>query len=250
MCLSKELKSRDNEHSIDDTIIEFVRKTGEPMITNLIAEVNDAMQETSPVLSAFDLFNPDAVFKDDKSRKEFFNTLTDHYGQPKTDRFENDTVTGIPIINSVQATIEYDDFMEEFDSAVATPNENLKKSVKQLVAAKQIKSEEVESYIRSHKPTSTDVYKFLAADGTLQNCSNIAILLKISLLIPPSTSNVERGFSVMNLICTPLRSSLNEQNLDRFMRICINGPEKLNDDMLNQLIQDFKKANDNRRLEL
>ena len=94
------------------------------------------------------------------------------------------------------------------------------------------------------------MYKFLAADGTLQNCSNIAILFKISLLIPPSTSNVERGFSVMNLICIPLRSSLNEQNLDRFMRICINGPEKLNDDMLNELIQDFEKANDNRRLEL
>ena len=126
----------------------------------------------------------------------------------------------------------------------------MKKNVKQLVTAKQIKSEEVESYIRSHKPTSTDVYKFLAADGTLQNCSNIAILFKISLLIPPSTSNVKRGFSVINLICTPLRSSLNEQNLDRFMRICINGPEKLNDDMLNELIQNFKKANDNRRLEL
>ena len=153
MSLSKELKSRDNEHSIDDTIIEFVRKTGESMITNLIAEVNDAMQETSPVLSAFDLFNPDVVFKDDKSRKEFFSTLTDHYGQPKTDRFENDTVTEIPIINSVQATIECDDFMEEFDSAVATLNENLKKNVKQLVTAKLIKSEEVESYIRSHKPT-------------------------------------------------------------------------------------------------
>ena len=127
MSLSRELKSQDNEHSIDDTIIEFVRKTGEPMITSLIAEVNDAMQETSPVLSAFDHFNPDAVFKDDKSRKEFFNTLTDQYGQPKTDRFENDTVTEIPIINSVQATIEYDDFMEEFDSAVAALNENLKK---------------------------------------------------------------------------------------------------------------------------
>ena len=129
MSPSKELKSPDNEHPVDDTIIGFARKTGEPMITNLIAEVNDAMQETSPVLPAFDLFNPDAVFKDDKSQKEFFNTLTNHYGQPKTDRFENDTVTGMPIINSVQATIEYDDFMEEFNSAVATLNENLKKNV-------------------------------------------------------------------------------------------------------------------------
>ena len=92
-----------------------------------------------------------------------------------------------------------------------------------------------------------DVYKFLAADGTLTNCSNIAILFKISLLIPPSTSNVERGFSVMNLIHMPPRSSLSEHNLDRFM--CNNGPKKLNNNMLDELIQDFKKANDNWRLE-
>ena len=36
---------------------------------------------------------------------------------------------------------------------------------------------------------------------------------------------VEHGFSVMTLICTPLRTSLSESNLDRFMCICINGPE-------------------------
>ena len=68
-----------------------------------------------------------------------------------------------------------------------------------------------------------DVYKFLAADGT--NYSNIAILFKITLLIPLSTSNVERGFSVMNLIQMPPRSPLSEHNLDRFMRICTNGPK-------------------------
>ena len=90
---------------------------------------------------------------------------------------------------------------------------------------------------------STNIYKFLAADGTLKNYINIAVLFTISLLILPSTSNVEQGFSVMNLICTPLRSSLSESNLNRFMHICINGPEKLND-MLEELIQDFKKSND------
>ena len=39
-------------------------------------------------------------------------------------------------------------------------------------------------------------------------------------------------------------------NLDRFMRICINGPEKLNDNILEELIQDFKNFNGNRRLDL
>ena len=33
------------------------------------------------------------------------------------------------------------------------------------------------------------------------------------------------------------------------MGICINGSKKLNDDMLDELIQDFNKANDNQRLE-
>lgn len=89
-----------------------------------------------------------------------------------------------------------------------------------------------------------DVYKFLAADGTLPNCSNITILFKISLLIQPSTLNVEHGFLVMNLICTPLRSTVSEHKLERFMFICINGPKKLNN-MLDKLTQDFKKANDN-----
>ena len=89
----------------------------------------------------------------------------------------------------------------------------------------------------------TDIYKFLAADGTLKNHINIAVLFTISLLIPPSTSNVEQGFSVMNLICTPLRSSLSESNLNRFKCTCINGPEKLDDNVLEELIQDFRKSN-------
>ena len=33
----------------------------------------------------------------------------------------------------------------------------------------------------------------------------------------------------MNLLCTPLRSSLSENNLDKFMRICINGPDTFSD---------------------
>ena len=134
------------------------------MKANLIAVVNNAMQKTSPVLSEFDLFNPDTVFKDLKSRKDFFKTLTDHYGQMKMDHYKNNTTTAIPIIGAVQAEVEYEDFMEEFDEAVLNLNYNLKANVKQLVAAKKLKSEEVKNYIQSHKPMSIDVYKFLAAE--------------------------------------------------------------------------------------
>ena len=85
MSLLKELRSRDNKHSsFNDVVVAFVRKTGEPMITNLIAEVNHAVQETSPALSVY-VFNPDAVPRDVKSQTDLFKTLMYHYGEAKID---------------------------------------------------------------------------------------------------------------------------------------------------------------------
>ena len=74
-------------------------------------------------------------------------------------------------------------------------------------------------------------------------------LFRLALLIPPSTSNVERGFSAMNLLCSPLRTSLNEDSLDRFMRINLNGPAKLDDDTYDRFVTTFKNSG-KRRIEL
>ena len=63
MSLARELRSRDNKHnSADEVIFEFITTTDQPMITSLIAEVNDAMREISRELSVFDLFNPGTYF--------------------------------------------------------------------------------------------------------------------------------------------------------------------------------------------
>ena len=63
-----------------------------------------------------------------------------------------------------------------------------------------LKSSEVDNYLQANKITSTDVYKYLAADGRLKNYSDMALLFKISLLIPPS--NIQQSFLVINLLCT------------------------------------------------
>ena len=97
---------------------------------------------------------------------------------------------------------------------------------------------------KNKKPTSTDVYKYLAADGSLKQFRNIAALFKKSLVIPLTA----HGFSVMNQIGTPLRTSLSESNLDWFMYICINGPETFSDSGVEKMVDIFKKTNDNRRL--
>ena len=67
-------------------------------------------------------------------------------------------------------------------------------------------------------------------------------LFRLALLIPPSTSNVERGFPAMNLLCSPLRTSLNEDSLDRFMRINLNGPAELDDDTYDRFITRFNNS--------
>ena len=85
------------------------------MITDLIAEITSAMEETSPVLSAFNLFNPDAIYKDNNTRNAFLKTLIDHYRQPITDRYENHTTTTIIIINTPQTKGKFKEFMEELD---------------------------------------------------------------------------------------------------------------------------------------
>ena len=68
---------------------------------------------------------------------------------------------------------------------------------------------------------STDIYKFLAVNCTLKNYSNAIVLFNVSLLIPPSMSNVQQGFP-------------SESNLHRSMHTGIDGLEKLNDNMLKE----------------
>ena len=94
--------------------------------------------------------------------------------------------------------------MEELDGVVTSSNEKLKKNVNQPVTMQKLKSSGVNNYLQANKITSTDVYKYLAADGTLKDYSNMVLLFKINLLIPPSTSNIECRFLMMNLLCTPL----------------------------------------------
>ena len=54
----------------------------------------------------------------------------------------------------------------------------------------------------------------------------------------------------MNLICTPLRTSLSESKQDRFMHICINGPVTFSESDVEKMVDIFKKTNDHRRLDL
>ena len=82
----------------------------------------------------------------------------------------------------------------------------------------------------------------LVKAGVLVRFANTMKFHSLSLLIPPSTSGVERAFSVMNLLVSPLRTTLNENNVDRLMRVCLDGLDKFNDKQLKQIVDDFKNS--------
>ena len=79
MSLIKELWSWDTEFaSVDGKINQFIGSTGTQMITDLITEITDSIEEASPVLAAFDSSNPDAICKDNDTHNAFLKTLIDH----------------------------------------------------------------------------------------------------------------------------------------------------------------------------
>ena len=82
----------------------------------------------------------------------------------------------------------------------------------------------------------------MCESGCLVRFTETMKLFKFALLVPPSTSGVEHGFSVMKLIISPLCTSLNQTNIDLFMRICSNSHAKLSDDEPAKLVDNYKNS--------
>lgn len=70
------------------------------------------------------------------------------------------------------------------------------------------------------------------------------IYFTLSLLIPSSTAAVERSFSLMNGLCTPLRNRLKTASLDAIMRICHKGPAEMSENLLQNIVDTFISAKD------
>ena len=85
----------------------------------------------------------------------------------------------------------------------------------------------------------------MSVDESKQLYPNMMHLFRNTLLISPSTANDERGYSVINLLC----SSLNHAIFDRLMRIYINGPESLSDLRCDYLLHQFKRKRDEKRID-
>ena len=80
----------------------------------------------------------------------------------------------------------------------------------------------------------------MCSEGSVHNFPNYVKLWKLALLIAPSTSGVECGFSVINLLVSTLHKSLSENNIDQLMHICLDGPKFLSEEQLEKIIDIYK----------
>ena len=80
---------------------------------------------------------------------------------------------------------------------------------------------------------------------------NMMSLLELCVIIPSSTAEVERGFSVMKLPCTRLRASMLPSTLDILMRICLCGDsltfEKVVDIYQNSVVDENDSGSQTKR---
>ena len=77
----------DVDEDVDKIISTFILTTGKPFIDDLTTEIEKAMNETSPVLSVFDMFNPQSSDMSYSTRKRSAITLCAHYGNLLTSTF-------------------------------------------------------------------------------------------------------------------------------------------------------------------
>ena len=127
--------------------------------------------------------------------------------------------------------------------------ENLETDAKRLLTMQELKQANMEEFLEKNQPTPGDMYSAMGLDECLSRYPNTMKLFKLALLILPTTSEVQRGFSPMNLLVSPLRTSLNDTNVEKLMHICIDGSTNLSDNELEQMVGIFRDSN-NRRIVL
>ena len=119
-------------------------------------------------------------------------------------------------------------------------------AVVQLVKAGKLSASALDTYKDEHAVSADQIYAEMFE--TRDQYPELLKLFKLSLLITPSTANVERGFSVLTLLHTKQRNSLAVASLDK-LRIILLGPEKFDDATYEALVDDFRDSAD-RRIDL
>ena len=171
------------------------------------------------------------------------NVLKEFYGEPQQSIFSGETNISYPVIDKIQLNEELiTSFFLDFQAEVKRERGLLNSKIRKLIQIKKLKPENVDQFKEENPISAESVFKSLMKERA--QYPDILILFKLSLLITPSTANVERGFSVLTLLATKQRNSLSPSTLDKLMRITLIGPPKLEDSTYETLVDRFQDSKD------
>ena len=224
----------------------FVTKTAQPFLRDLISEIEIAFHIPDHLIG-FTVLDPVSLPTEVSQLSEFgvkeIDDLCSFYGMPSSSVAASDFG---PLFNPVVLKEQYKVFKKHIfkqrlqwekkqsdDLADAQHRlqslESQKTSLGSLLSKRKIIKydkrikvfkKEVESLTKQQVYTYEIMLSQWIRSPIATHLADITLCLNLAALIPPSTAEVERSFSLMKLICTRLRSRLSQENLGRSMRIC------------------------------
>ena len=235
-----------------------------PVIRNLIEEIKNAF-DVPELLMGFSVLVPDYLPQDLKQLEEYgkkeIEDLASFYGFPCIISDGKESIP--PVLSGPGLIAQYDVFkkvaLNNRNMFESTQKADLNKVEEQIVSKKKeielLKSmltktniekekqkiRELEREADTLKHNQIYIFNLLLKDWCTDPALTLAYpditkLLKLAALIPPSTAEVERSFSLMNLILTPLRKRLLLENLSHCMHIC-KFPRALSDANYKKILQ-------------
>ena len=136
------------------------------------------------------------------------------------------------------------DIFESHKKELQTKTVAYKKIFAKKKQSANVVGEKLKNFIAINKFTIADWFKTLS-DAKYNGKTlypNMMILLELILIMPSSTAEVERSFSVMKLLCTRLRASIKQTTLDCLMRICLHN--ELEDADFEEIVNIYRDCQD------
>ncbi|XP_033729688.1 uncharacterized protein LOC117318867 [Pecten maximus] len=231
-----DLQRRHRGHLENLDIKAFIKDVAVPFIDSLIGEINDAFY-MHPVFDAFrkaldpSMIEANASAVDLQNHgKEALTVLCGHYGEPGEDIFQGHVTRCERDLDPDATEAEYCAFKHQI------------KIMKRMKARNPQPSNSNEG---DQVNNLLSMFLKVSGDPVLQESFPMMCkLLYLVNIIPASTASVERSFSQMALLKTPMRSRLSCKSINAIMRINIEGASTLTEYELEQLVQNFKLAKD------
>ena len=104
---------------------------------------------------------------------------------------------------------------EKHKSGLSSTDISIKKAVQDDT------DESIEKYLDRNRMNTANLLHYLLQKGYREIFPSMMTLLELAAICPTTTAEVEHGFSLMNLLCTLLQSSMLPKTLEYLIRICL-----------------------------